>query len=488
MFRKRGESKSDKKSPKEQFNEVLTKNPDAVQKIIHQYIDMLQIHYDEGDPVKRKAKVMDAIKPIFEQMFGSDITIQNLGGENNLNLLIKYKGDEFVVQIGAFREPSLTAVDQLSSDRTNKWIAQRYGMHVFSNDSSITKSVTLEDMSLDSSTKPVGLLLVVEKLESSLKSEMQKIQSDKPRVMFDSTKEIEFAKTVGLQLRDLFLSLHDNNMIWTDCKPGNLLARPNSDGSFQLVVADSKAILPSDQLPIGLESGRINFSGLMTEAYFSSQGFDRLATMNNPKPSDVMKVMEKEYSYQMAVMLYYSATGREVLSKGSSQDTTFDFSHPMFQTEQGQRLKTVIEELSKPNPDERMDYNTAARLISVIDKKQAFDMVMEKFHRVSVSTADTSAPVPDQPSPSTSRIMMGLVTPNPTERVSGVSRQRAQSEAAAMLKRRTSVSRIEKPVIKSPETEMLSQTVSQSVSSERQQSSPMEEKKGTTITGPGRRG
>src|SRR5690606_7078452 len=123
--------------------------------------------------------------------------------------------------------------------------------------------------------------------------------------------------------------------------------------------------------------------------------------------ADVLKIMVKEYSYQMAVILYYSATGKEIFSKGEAKDTTFDISHPMFKTEQGQRLELIIKELSKPNPDERMDYNTAARLMAVMDNKQAFEAVMRKFHAPGFSDPALHAPAQTS-TPGTANIMVAL--------------------------------------------------------------------------------
>src|SRR5579885_412689 len=366
--------KSDPRSAAEKFNKILSKNQERINEMIRQYVDQSFIQSDEGDPKKRKQNVIDMIETEFKKMFGSDVTVTPMGGNNNLNLSIQYKGEEFVIQIGAEREPSQTAVSRLSSA---DWLADVYGEHTID-----SGCETLKIMADGASTKPQGFMRMVEKLPTSLEHEVQmRKQDDKKekKVMVGTTREIEFAKDIGKQLSMIFSTMSAENIVWTDCKPGNLLLRENDDGSHQIVIADSKAILPVDQMP-RTKRGQIVFDALLTEDFISREGSKRLENPENHKPEAFKALMEKEYSYQLAVTLYYAATGETILSRDAK---TFNFDTNMFKTIAGERLKFIIEQLSKPNPDERMSHLAAAQLLAVINNDEVYKRVLDKVQNPS---------------------------------------------------------------------------------------------------------
>jgi hypothetical protein len=368
--------KSDPRSAAEKFNKILSKNQERINEMIRQYVDQSFIQSDEGDPKKRKQNVIDMIETEFKKMFGSDVTVIPMGGNNNLNLSIQYKGEEFVIQIGAEREPSQTAVSRLNSPTSKPWLAEVYGEHTLE-----SGSETLAMMAA-ASTKPQGFMRMVEKLPTSLEHEVEKRkQEDKKekKVMVGTTREIEFAKGIGMQLSTIFSTMSADNIVWTDCKPGNLLLRENDDGSHRVVIADAKAILPVDQMP-RTKSGQIVFDALLTEDFISREGSKRLENPDYHKPEAFKALMEKEYSYQLAVTLYYAATGETILSRDPK---TFSYNADMFKTIAGERLKFIIEQLSKPNPDERMSHLAAAQLLAVINNDEQYKRVLDKVQNPS---------------------------------------------------------------------------------------------------------
>jgi hypothetical protein len=95
----------------------------------------------------------------------------------------------------------------------------------------------------------------------------------------------------------------------------------------------------------------------------------------------VIEAWEQEYSFQLAITLYVTATNSDKHSKFGH--FVFDFNpdkFEFFKTDEGKRLRSVIERLSNPDPKFRMHHKDAADLLKVLDNKDnAYDKINAKL-------------------------------------------------------------------------------------------------------------
>lgn len=395
MLRKTNKSKQ----ARDEFNDELSKHPDLVHDMIRQFIDQTTIQYATVNVEERTKLLLERITTNINKIFPDDnVTVTSLGGVNNLNLLINYKNQDFVVQIGARREPVDHALASLNPSSKTSFLAKISGTHRITSGSTI-----LEEMAF-SSTTPVGFLSVMEKLDSSLQNEVKLAKQTERKVKIESTKGDEFAEasqkqidlavTIGQQSAALFASMSKKGIVWSDYKPGNLLLR-KTDGDVKLAIADTKAILPVSELPMkNGRSGQIDLDSLITQSFLSNAGFQ--AVMSQPNPAEFKAIIEKEYSYQMAVAMYYAMTGisvvnrddRQQLSAGESK--TFDFGPDELKSPQAKRMQFIIEKLGDPEPDQRMSYADANALLAVLDNEKKFNTAVNKVKSISLQSPSSS--------------------------------------------------------------------------------------------------
>jgi serine/threonine protein kinase len=110
---------------------------------------------------------------------------------------------------------------------------------------------------------------------------------------------------------------------------------------------------------------------------FTSTTCDSVRDKRYPDPKTArqmgFEMWNKEYSYQLAILLYFMATGIE---KGKQEK--FDFNKPIFRTIEGQALQKLIIELSVEKMENRKTIEEAYAILSHIENKYNMDKDLDK--------------------------------------------------------------------------------------------------------------
>lgn len=245
------------------------------------------------------------------------------------------------------------------------------GMPDIYDDQSVKLAISKDDMTIH--------VAAMEYCPRSLDAARKECQDDDSR--------LQLAVNVGAQVSGILTSVKEKSLIWTDLKVGNLLMRDDS----QIVVTDLKGFVDPNKLSVR-QKGTLQFPEITQECV--SKNFLEKDQMNTKTYDEVKTVMDRENSYQMAIILYYIATGENrysaVETKGK-EETEFDFKKPIFATDEGARLKTVIESLSDNNPEKRIRHEHAMKMLQVLDKPDEFkaekNAAVKYINRVSSVTS-----------------------------------------------------------------------------------------------------
>ncbi len=133
------------------------------------------------------------------------------------------------------------------------------------------------------------------------------------------------------QLMEFLVSLNERKIWYTDMKPSNILLNEG-----KIILSDVKGLLASQSYKI--PSNMIN----ATKGYYSSNVFFNDNSVN----------LELLQCQTIAATIYQLACGELPEANGSinSWENIYDFSHPVFQSEQGQFIKSIIELFSANIP------------------------------------------------------------------------------------------------------------------------------------------
>ena len=324
---------------------------------------------------------------------GQKLTKDNIEiheGGNNFNIMIKAGNVGLVMQFGMRPQAVDEAMQFLTSTTRPKWLAEQYDQHIYDGQSQflILNSPREKDQHPDNhfSTANLGVLTVQEFCPSTLKSRVAELH--KPADTIDHAAILKLASDVGKGVASMMSDLSGSEVLWTDIKPGNILF--HKDGS--IAIADTKAFTPIEKMPyrrIKGDKNIFNYSGLVTEGFLSDH-MRRNVLGGELKRANLQSVWEKEYSYQLGVLLHYIATGNEYVSPRFNLDPyqALDFNKPIFATEEGARLQYVIEKLIdhnptqnltddkyyfQTNPDNRIHVGQAMELLALISSKEQFE-------------------------------------------------------------------------------------------------------------------
>lgn len=286
------------------------------------------------------------------------------GGGNNKNYIVTnplYPDEKIVIQICRKNAEAEAAFNTVTSSGVSSWQAKTYD----SVKGHATDGLNNSDMIH---------VTAMEYCPGSLKKTIENA---------DDAERITVAVNIGSQLSQMLTAFAIKGVVWTDMKPGNVLLRQD----MQIVIADTKGFMdPADKNIVIRKNGTIQM-GDLTKAYLS-ENFQMYWQMNT-KPETVLNVWNKEYSYQLAVMLHYMATGTERHSYEypwqeeqqkklmNSDEPVFNFDHPIFKSDQGQRLQTVIERLSAKKLEQRFRHADAIECLKVLNKPAEFAVAMD---------------------------------------------------------------------------------------------------------------
>lgn len=288
-----------------------------------------------------------------------------MGGVNNINILFQRENEPesaVVIQRGTYKEAVKIAIDQLSAEGRPDFLPRMYAQRIIFSE---------EDKQF--STRDFTTMSIVENCYESLERRVGNVHKQ------NAENPILLAASIGIQLSELLTKLSEKDILWLDLKLGNILL--SKDGS--IITPDTKCFYPAAMLLMS-EGKRpaVNFMEMGVTPSFLSRDFldNKMETVDSRKKAKV--IWEKEYSYQMAVILYKVATGLDRINFNAGFDhktpipqNEFDWNHPVFNSPEGQELKDIIEKLAQDgpknryNPASRMDHKEAAKRLSKLRSK-----------------------------------------------------------------------------------------------------------------------
>lgn len=328
------------------------------------------------------SKIQSDIRQFLEKnnpkINGKTITPENirvLGGNNNLNLVMRTDEGEIVITMGVKRPSADAAVEQLRNYSNPPWLVKHYGQVIYEGK---TERILDEEGKFNADFNPFptqqfGFVSFVEKCHTSLEARVNEVHRTESDNDPKAQNPIKLARFMGLQISNILSTISMNELIWMDFKPENLLLRAND----QIVIADTKAFIPVNQLLVTHGGKRVFDDDMFTQAYVSED------YIHNKKATpctrdEFKKIWEKEYSHQLAMTLYHIATAHRLNTPMiNPYGSKFDFSHQVFQCEKGQQIKTVIEKLSENKPENRIRHEDAAALLKVLGHSEKFEMEMQ---------------------------------------------------------------------------------------------------------------
>lgn len=176
----------------------------------------------------------------------------------------------------------------------------------------------------------------------------------------DDIHRIALAINIGRSVSDFLERLSDNGMIMTDLKRENILLRADKSVAFP----DTKSITRVDQINFSLINGTKLKCNLEVTEIFNSNAIKDKRFIKVEENKDLVEFAsetrqllkqewEKEYSYQIAVLLYYILTGVDKETDGAFKFDEF----AIFASKAGQRMREIIIQLSHDISEKRLKYS-----------------------------------------------------------------------------------------------------------------------------------
>ncbi|CDZ78149.1 Protein kinase domain protein [Legionella massiliensis] len=312
-------------------------------------------------------------------------------GNNNFNMKVNTKNAAVTVQGMPIDQTQIDAIGRLSRAGTASFLPVTYGQALFvkANNPKFTAACT-KNQALNPGTTRDSYQnsIVVSCIE-------QFPMSFNEKVKLPQHSDSIYTETADIaeQLSTMLTTLSQENIVWTDIKPGNLLAR--DDGS--LAVADFKGLVDINTVFLQQSGDKVacNWNANTTTGFLSSEGFNNRLFSFKPDEKSTKDIgsqvreyffneWQKEYSYQVGILLYVSLTGKadEDLLATGRMDLNYDL--PVFKTPQGQEYQRVLEALTHKDPDQRISHNKAAALLQQIASEPALSSEAESECSVSL--------------------------------------------------------------------------------------------------------
>lgn len=283
-----------------------------------------------------------------------------IGGGNNKNIIIKSEHDEasVFVQFSKKDRRAATTIKLLyAGDQPARWLPR------------IVKESSKQEV--DTNTKEVTGSIISCTIMETCPQNITRLAKENKAVPQEGSVEIFRQLSAFASQVDAMISMmRKKNIIWKDMKRENFLLRENGD----IVVSDTKGFINVNDLSIHRTTGCIQFTDVSKE-YLSPYASDHMFEMKKEDIGKVSKAWEREYSYQLAVILYEMATG-DIETPTRNNDgkfiKNFNFNHSIFQSDDGQKFKKMLEEMSRPDaPEKRMKCSNCVRALKRMDANQA---------------------------------------------------------------------------------------------------------------------
>lgn len=232
----------------------------------------------------------------------------------------------------------------------------------------------------------------IESCSKSIENEIKAInkliekEADAIKIQSLNNRNIQLAIRSGKFLANFLKFLSEADIIWTDMKYNNLLI-----SGFRFVIPDTKAFTRVSQInfsyfPMGnkLRSNLEITPELLSEAqdklFFACEKDADLGQRAEEARQQLKAIWEREYHYQIAILIYYILTG-----KAKFTDMLFDFSHAVFNNVAGKKMQHIIEGLSK----HEIHYSYLA---SEEFSKINLDLMDDELANVATRNKSTSSP------------------------------------------------------------------------------------------------
>lgn len=366
--------------PKDEATKIIRTIPAAPVKMaasVKEKVDAILEFYKNykqvGVPAGANADTyfIDAITKILDS---PQYTVTRLGGKNSLNFFVKNNDDTTELGVVISLGVMTAAAEYATTHVASPFFSTIYG-YASSIEPTYNRKLNNIDLADDSKENAVEKITVTvtEKLKCSL--------ADKAKENKAFDEKIHDALRFGQDISSLLTGLSEKNVLWMDLKPANILLDEND----RIVIADKKGFISVDsqflKRPDSKRGANSVSITLGTNTYLSD-AFDQQRKDYAFKTRQQAKdAWEKEYRYQLAIVLYSLATGKSG-SEVKKNKGVFDFNLSVFNSPKGHALKYVIEKLGNPNPNLRLSLTDAAMLMKLIqlgEKNQQNENVDSEF-------------------------------------------------------------------------------------------------------------
>lgn len=339
-------------------------------------------------------------------------------GNNNLNFIVRDPGSDTKIVIQLSKKQSMKSkgkqVDEMLSKNFSA-MAVDYGKPIFT--PTIERDLPPKKHYNSYSQESMMSIRCMEYCPKSISQAVKESKSEAEKLIL--------ALQIATQTSELLTQLSKKNIIWTDLKNGNILLRSNNKDSnkVEIVITDTKGFLFKDEAFVFYNDKTNKFTvpaPAITKALCSKaeagigevNGSASIALPKGLTPAEkkeklkanapaieaeaknarttMMAQWEKEYSYQMAVLIYFTLTGQN-----KYREEPFDFKTPAFNfnTPEGAQMKKLIEQLSHDNPDDRMTHQAAIKVIKQSPELGNIIKQTDAINKAAVTAKSKSKPI-----------------------------------------------------------------------------------------------
>jgi serine/threonine protein kinase len=291
-----------------------------------------------------------------ERLQLDDYTLEYLGGNNNKNwkIINRETGDIHILRVE--KAESYTDYLLLNELKTNPTINRFIAV-----DSLFYPTEEIETVPGSGAERPYNLAISEYCPNGDLLSNRRKMNDVSPEdIASEVLGQVE-------QVATFMSELHRNRVAYMDLKAENFILRPNGE----VITADLKSV-------ISCPDGRVKINDISTTEEAAPPEYPESRTYDT----------DKFMSYQAGLMLYILMVGPSAEEKSElitqfQERGEWDFSHPVFASEGGAQIRTLINAATQQNPENRPSVGVIAQQCRAIHHDLQHDA--EQMNRVDLN-------------------------------------------------------------------------------------------------------